>query len=213
MIVPSMSTLELYSEILKDHRIVERKAFYSALGLRRSALKSKQKHVREIVEYKSTRLNNWIITIDCYVMGYESSATVYYLDEHGLNGICVNTGGVSLSHYTPHFLQRYNERFLKDKTMAKLDLLKHFIINNPFEAVAEISDGESIQYKIFSRFNEGIGLGFKEVISDKGNEIVHFKTFITNEMIFDCQRDGFNVLGEYYNETYAELHKVNKRRA
>ena len=151
MIVPSMNSQELYSEIMNDYQLVERKAYYLALGLRRSARKSKHKQVREIVEYKSKQRNNWIITIDCYVNGYDSSTTVYYLDEHGLNGMCVNSVDVSLSHYTPHFLRRYNERFLKDTTLSKLELLKQFIINNPIETIGEVPDGELNQYKVFSR--------------------------------------------------------------
>lgn len=213
MIVPSMNSRELYSEIMNDYSIVERKAHYLALSLRRSALKSKHKQVREIFEYKSKRRNNWIITIDCYLKGYDSSVMVYYLDEHGLNGICVNSGGGSLSHFTPHFIKRYNERYLKETSLSKLELLKHFIINNPWEAIREIPYGESKKYEVFSRFNEGVGLGFKEVIFFGGKEIIHFKTFITNQMIFDCQRNGFTALGDYYDENYEEFHRINKRRA
>ena len=198
---------------MNDYRIVERKTYYLALSLRRSARKSKHKRVREIFEYKSKQGNNWIITMDCFVMGYDSSTTVYFLDEHGLNGICVNSEGVSLSHFTPHFLKRYNERFLKDTNLSKLDLLKNFIINNPFDAIGEVADSESNPYGIFSRFNQGIGLGQKELIDVNGNEIVHFRTFITNDMIFESQRESFNDLGEYYDETYNELHRINKRRA
>lgn len=213
MIVPSMNSQELYSEIMNDYPIVERKAYYLALGLKRSARKSKHKHVREIFEYKSKQRNNWIITIDCYLNGYESSTMVYYLDEHGLNGVRVNSEGVSLSHYTPHFLKRFKERFLKDPSLSKLDLLKHFIFNNPLEAFGEIADGELNQNKVFGRFNEGVGLGHIEAIDDNGSEIIHFKTFISNEMILDFQRDGFNDLGEHYDETYNELQRINKRRA
>lgn len=208
-----MNSQELYNEIMNDHRVVERKAYYLALSLRRAALKSKPKHINKIYEYRSKQRNNWIISIDCYAKGYESSATVYYLDKHGLNGICVNTDGVSLSHYNPHFLERYNERFLKNMSLSKLDLLKLFVANNPFEAIKEIPARELKTYEIFCRFNEGVGLGYKEVFDNGGNEIVHFKTFITNEMILDIQRDGFITLGEYYDETYSEQQKVNKRRA
>ena len=213
MIVPAMNSKELYSEIINDYRIVERKAYYLALSLRRSARKSKHKHVSGIFEYKTKQRNNWIIYIDCFVKGYDSSATVYYLDENGLNGMCVINDGVSLSHYTPHFLKRYNERFLKDTNLSKLDLLNHFIINNPFDTTGEVSDSELNQSKFFSRFKEGVGLGLKEVIGNEGNEISHFKTFISNDMVLDFQRDGFNSLGEYYEETYEELHRINKRRA
>jgi len=213
MIVPSMNSQELYSGIMNDHRIVERKAYYLALGLRRPALKSKHKHVREIFDYQTKQRNNWIIIIDCYKKGYESSTTLYYLDQHGLNGVCVNSDDLTLSHFTPHFLKRYNERFLKDSKLSKLDLLKNFLVQNQLGAIEEFEDSESKKYEFFSRFKEGVGLGFKDVISDEGRAILHFKTFISNEMIFNCQRDGFNLLGEYYNEIYGQLQRINKRRA
>ncbi len=213
MIVPAMNSQELYSEIMNDYRIVNRKAYYLALSLRRAALKSKPKHVREIFDYKSKQRNTWIITIDCYVKGYESSATVFYLDKLGLNGISVNSDTISLSHYTPHFLDRYNERFLKDNKLSKLDLLKQFITQNPVETIGEVTDSESKEVKIFGRFKEGVGLGYKEVFSKSGNEILHFRTFISNDMVMDFQRDGFNELGGWYDETFEELQKVNKRRA
>lgn len=208
-----MNSQELYSEIMNDHRIVERKAYYLALSLRRSALKSKSKHVRAVFEYKSKQRNNWIIIIDCFVKGYDSSATVYYLDAHGLNGISVNSDGLSLSHYTPHFLERYNERFLKNTKLAKLDILKQFITNNPVEAIGEVIESESKQVEIFGRFKEGVGLGYREVLSYLDNEIIHFKTFISNDMVSESQKDGFNTLGNYYDETLEELKNVNKRRA
>jgi len=213
MIVPSMNSQELYSEIMNDHKIVERKAYYLALSLRRPALKSKHKQVREIFDYQTKQRNNWIININCFVKGYESCATVYYLNEHGLNGMCVNSDGVSLTHYTPHFLKRYNERFVKEANLSKLELLKQFIINNQLGSIGEVADCESEQYEVVGRFKEGVGLGFKEVIGDDGQEIIHFKTFISNEMIFDGQREGFNALGEYYDEVFNEIQRINKRRA
>lgn len=213
MIVPAMNSQELYKEIFNDYLIVERKAYYLGLSLRRAAVKSKQKHVREIIHYKSSHHNNWIIIVDRAVASFINYLTVYYRDRHGLNGVSVSSNHLTLTHYTPHFLDRYNERFLKDPKLSKLDLLKQFIANNPVEAVADITDSETKQCEIFGRFRDGVGLGFKEVFSEAGNEIIHFKTFISNEMILDSQRGGFNSLGEYYNEFCVKLQKLNKRRA
>lgn len=213
MIVPSMNSQELYKEIFNDYRIVERKAYYLGLSLRRAAVKSKHKHIREIINYKSSQHNNWIIIVDRAVASFICYSTVYYRDQHGLNGVSVSSNDLTLTHYTPHFLDRYNERFLKGPNLSKLDLLKQFITNNPVEAIAEKTVSETNQYEIFGRFKDGVGLGFKEIFSEAGNEIIHFKTFISNEMILDGQRDGFNSLGEYYNEVCVKLQKINKRRA
>jgi len=69
------------------------------------------------------------------------------------------------------------------------------------------------QYRVFGRFKEGIGLGYKEVFNIIGKEFIHYKTFISNEMIFDGQRDDFNILGKYYNEGCEIFQKHNKKRA
>lgn len=213
MIVPSMNSQELYNEIFSDYKIVERKAYYLGLSLRRAAVKSKHKHVREILNYKSKQHNNWIIIVDRAVASFINYSTVYYRDKHGLNGVSVSSNDLTLTHYTSHFIERYNERFMKAPNLSKLDLLKQFVTKNPVEAIADITDDETMECEIFGRFRDGVGLGFKEVFSEAGNEIIHFKTFISNEMILDGQRGGFNSLGEFYNEACVKLEKINKRRA
>ena len=51
MIVHTMNSKELLKEIFNDYKIVERKANYLGLSLRREAVKSKEKHVHRIFDY------------------------------------------------------------------------------------------------------------------------------------------------------------------
>jgi hypothetical protein len=44
-----------------------------------------------------------------------------------------------LYRFSPHFLIRYNERFLKQENISKLDLLKRFISVNK-AGLAEVDD-------------------------------------------------------------------------
>jgi hypothetical protein len=115
-----------------------------------------------------------------------------------------------LTHFTPHFLDRYNERFLKHEEFSKIDLLKQFLDENPFHAVRYFPQDHS-RNTIFCRFKEGIGLGDEEIISEKGQKIVHFKTYITNEMIHDGQLTDFNLLGLLY-ENYLKGIKGNPQK-
>lgn len=186
---------------------------YLTEGLRREALKSRSKYVQRIYEYRSKQYNNWIIIVDYYVGDPCFTVVVFYVDEFGLNGVRVDTDDRTLTHFPPHFLQRYNERFVIHGSLSKLDLLKRFISNNSLEAIHYKAIAETKQYSIFGRFKEGIGLGYKEVFSDIGKEFIHYKTFISNEMIFDGQRDDFNILGKYYNEGCEIFQKHNKKRA
>lgn len=213
MIVPAMNSKELYKEIHTDLEIVFRKAGYLTSGLRREAVKSKTKYVQRIFDYKSNQYNRWFIVVDYFVKQPSFTVVVYYLDEYGLNGIRVNCNNKSLTHFTSHFLDRYNERFLKQESLSKLELLKRFIPKNPIEVISSVPDSDTINNRIIGRFKEGIGLGFDEVLSEDGKEIHHFKTFISNEMIFESQLDDFNLIGKEYDAFWDETFKNIRRRA
>jgi hypothetical protein len=213
MIVPSMNSEELFNEIFKDLEIVNRKALYLTEGLRREAIKSKTKHVNRIFDYKSTRMNNWFIVAD-YIIGQPGFiVVVYYLDEYGFNGVRVDADNQSLTHFTSHFLERYNERFIKQLNLSKLDLLKRFVKNNSVEVIQVDFDAEAEQYQIFGRVKEGIGLGIKEVFRGRCKEINHYKTFISNEMIHEGQVNDFNLAGDLYISYLGEMGKNVRMRA
>lgn len=138
---------------------------------------------------------------------------VYYIDDCGLNGVRINWNNKSLTHFTSHFLERYNERFLRHENLSKLELLKRFISKNPIDVIRPVPDRDTLNNRIFGRFKEGIGLGFDEVLSEDGKEIHHFKTFVLNEMIFESQLDNFNIIGKEYDAFWDETFKNIRRPA
>lgn len=206
MIVPSMTPEELVKEIMKDYEIVQRKAIYLTDSQRRNAIKSKGKHVRRIFDYKSTNNNTWFIIVDYYKKEPTFVVVVYYLDKHGINGIMVNSDHTSLAHFTPHFLQRYNERFIKDVNFSKVNLLKRFISENRLGCFTEATGN-----KIFTRFKEGIGLGFK--IDAHQFTLFSFKTFISNQMIHEGQHTEFIESGRIIEEYWNDMYKYTKKTA
>jgi hypothetical protein len=167
--------------------------------------------VQRIYEYRSKQYNNWIIIVYYYVGDPCFTVVVFYVDEFGLNGVRVDADNKSLTKFTPHFLERYNERFLKLGILSKLELLKRFVSNNTLEAVKYVSDSETNQVRIFGKFKEGIGLGYKETFSDIRKEIIHYKTFISNEMILGSQVDDFNSTCKLYDSYWNEMPKIIKR--
>lgn len=201
MIVSSMNTCELVREIMLDIPLVDRKADYLSEEHRRTAVKSKDKSYFHIFEYKSKRQNNWLIVIN-YFKGQPSFNTiVYYLNEQGINAISIGDHD-KLYRFSPHFLTRYNERFLKQENISRLDLLKRFITVNKTGA-AEVDD---IHQYIFCRFTEGIGLGNIETI-DYQRRIYHLRTFISNQMVFEDQQQSVKSASEYYDKYTHELKK------
>lgn len=211
MIVPAMNSEELSREIFRDLESVYIKALYLAQGMRREAVKSKSKYVQRIFEYKSRRLNKWLIIIDYYVKQPFFTVVVSYNDDFGLNGIMVESSNQGLIHYTPHFLERYNERFLGGEKMFKLDLLKRFIPNNSMEVIKVLPSEDNNEQRIFARLKEGIGLGFKESVV--GKEFFHFKTFISVDMIQARQIDVFNITSKMYDELWNDWDSKFKKRA
>jgi hypothetical protein len=209
MIVPAMNSEELTVEVFRDLESVNKKALYLAHGMRREAIKSKSKYVHRIFEYRSRRYNQWLIIIDYYVKQPCFTVTVYFNDDFGLNGIMVDSSNRGLIHYTPHFLDRYSERFLRTNKVNRLELLKRFIPNNSIEVIKVLDDSENNDKRIFGRFKEGIGLGFKEAFH--GKDIFHFKTFISFEMIQERQLDVFNMTSKIYDEYWNELGKNTRK--
>lgn len=211
MIVPAMNSEELTKEIFTDLESVTVKAFYLAQGMRREAIKSKSKYVQRIFEFKSRRHNHWLIIIDYYVKQPFSTVVVYYLDYYGLNGIMVDGNNQTLTHFTSHFLDRYNERFLMQPNILKLDLLKRFVTANSLEVIRVVPDSNMNGNRIFGRFKEGIGLGFKEEYREMQKEIFHFKTFISTDMIFESQEEDFFLTDKRYDLYWNEMSKNTRR--
>lgn len=211
MVVPSMNSEELLIEIYKDLEVVNRKAFYLAQGLRRQAIKSRGKYVQRVYDYKSLRQNNWFIIVDYYVKEPLFTVVAYYTNQYGLNGILVDGDNTTMMNFTPHFLDRYNERFLKREDASHLELLKRFVPANPVQTIMSIQKIDSNKKQTFVRFNEGIGLGYKEYFPERGKVMHHFKTYISNEMVLEHQIEGFNKLGDLYDGYWEEMYRRGKK--
>lgn len=194
MIVPSMSSKELTKEIFSDYESVLTKATHLTDGLRREVVKSKSKHVHKIFDYKTKRYNNWKIIVDYPYKHPRHISVVYYPDDQGLHGIRVDGNLSSLTHITPHFLSRYNERFLMVDSGSKIELLVRFLEDNFLEAVKYIETGNPLCRKILSKFKDGVGFGDSEYFPELRKEILHFRTFITDEMLFDDQMKDVTIM-------------------
>ena len=78
--------------------------------------------------------------------------------------------------FTPHFFDRYRERYLKDPTIPKLEVVQRFMLGNSQGALAEIPS-EKYPGSVWSRCDDGLMLCTK--LTD---EIYECKTFISFEM-------------------------------
>ncbi len=208
MIVPSMNSQELANEILNDYKIVIRKAKYLTEELRREAIKSRNKHLKRIFDYKSKQKNDWLIDVD-YNMGDPLIlVAVHFLNEGRLNAVLVLSDGNTLVHYSSHFLERYNERFLKENNFPKLELLKRFLPQNnvtTFDITTYLSDSKDT---VFARFKDGVGLGVFEHL--RNNKIVFLKTYISPEMIKEFQKEGYESITDAFKDHWNEFSKIKR---
>lgn len=201
-----MNTQELTNEIFLDYPMVVRKAMYLTESLRRKAIKSKNKSCHQIFEYKSNRKNNWLVFVDYYVAEPTFQVVVYYLNEFGFNAMRVDADKRTLNHYSSHFLDRFNERFLKQENISKLELLKRFLTKNSVGSIEVAKNCDGYVNRFFGRVREGINLGFVESINYL-HSIIHYKTFISTDMIFESQRGVFDLTGEHYKAYWNEAFK------
>lgn len=91
--------------------------------------------------------------------------------------------------YEVHLFQRYKERFLKDETLDLMTTIHTFFRNN---CTPSIITGEDVGYA--SIINDGVVLSNEKFDFTDTMTIQKYKTFITQEMLFDDQgswsRDG-----------------------
>ncbi len=210
MIVPSMNSEELVVEVYRDLEIVNRKANYLTQGLRRQAIKSKEKYVQRIFDYKSMRHNQWFIVAEHFVKHYRFVRVVYYNNHLGLNGITVDGDNLTMNHFSSHFLDRYNERFLERKGASHLELLRRFVLSNSVHSIRSSQGIRSNEQQIFVKVKEGIGLGYKEFLQG-GFVMFHFKTFISNEMLLNHQIEDYNTLGKLYDGLQEEGYERRRK--
>jgi len=206
MIVQSMSSIELTKEIFSDYESVLKKVTYLIKGLRREVVKSKSKHVHRVFDYKTKKYNDWKIIVDYPYKHPTHMALVYYTDGQGLHGIRVDGIDNSLTHFTPHFLARYNERFAKQTSVSKTELLVRFIDDNFLDVMKYTETRNPLRREIFCRFKDGVGFGDTEYFPEMKKEIIHFRTFITDEMLFKDQLGDVTLMQKGI-QMYMQEHK------
>ena len=206
MIVPSMTSEELVKEIFNDRQIVIRKALHLTEKFRREAIKTRNKNLFRIYEYKSKQKNNWLIVID-YNSGDPLILTAaYYLNNSGLNAIYILSDDETIVHYSAHFLERFNERLMKQDNISKLDILKRFLPQNNIATFDLIPDSGAYKNRVFVRFKDGIGLGISEKLWNK--KIIFLKTYISAEMIKGSQKKEYKSITNAFQEHWNEFYKI-----
>lgn len=212
MIVATMNTQEIANEIARDQNMVFTKGKYLTESIRRKAIKSKDKWAREIFDYISKNHNKWIIISEYQKKIQQFLAVAYYIDQFGFNAIMTHADQVSLTHFTPHFLSRFNERFLKQPNLSKSEVLKIFLEKNSYGFIEYLPATYGMGNGIFIKYEDGIGLGFYEDNKGSIQRIFHLKTFITDDMTKGNQEDYLDRMTTLHKAYSMELYSHQRRR-
>ena len=92
--------------------------------------------------------------------------------------------------YIPHFFDRYRERYLKDPSVPKLDVLHQYMLSNGQGALAEIPS-EKYPGSVWSRCDDGLVL-----CQQIDPNIYECKTFITFDMTYSGERQFVDYTAE-----------------
>lgn len=204
MILPTMNSEELVREIIKDFPAVMQKAKYAMEELRRPAIKSRNKQVRRIRDYKSKNKNNWLIFCDYHVKDPMYYVVVHFIDKWGLQAYLVDENQRLLYHYNGHLLERYNERFLKEPELSKMELLKRYLSANASPLIEVHPETKEYKHPIFGKAEEGVVFGNIEIQGIW--KVFHIRTFISNDMIHEGQQETFDATSELYKQCWEEVY-------
>jgi len=199
MLVPAMTPLEIYKEIVEDGtsvlRTITTKMHIQTLVMKRT---NQFKWV-ETLHLKSQRNNNWSVVINIQPGMKDINFYVKTDDKQGLTAYSVFMMQEipMLIKYNAHFFKRYRERMELEETKPD-QVLKKFFKNNVrlTPAYSEKADDGTMMAVV--SLPDGLGLGrFSE-----SSPITEMKTFIAHSTLNKGQRELVKMLNE--DESYQE---------
>ncbi len=149
---------------------------------------------------KTTSLNHCILMSSLGKKDFKEKGPFYviysyFYKDYGLYAfLFLSQKELNMAVYTPHFFDRYRERFLKDPTMDKMKVIERFFTYNGLSDIVFVKN-EKYQNSFFGRCKDGVVLGTR--YSDK---IIEIKTFLSDDELKDEQID-------WSNHTFESLRK------
>lgn len=141
-------------------------------------------------------------------MGIERNYWLEYMRSDGIHAVRFNhETGRDFTFYTPHFFDRYRERFLEPQfdieDWTKPDVIEDYFKNNVVFNARPMNDPR-YPNSLFVVSEDGIALG-----EDIGKGIWEFRTFITFEMLKGNQVNISEEEGKFL-EIMKKLHESGK---
>ena len=200
MITDSMTNEEIISLLEEDFVFVKHKLeelYPKYLKLAKKYSHRKERVNFKPVSYKSAKGFNYVFR--CYKrdvndkdklkVGCENY--IWYVKERGIYAIreidSASVDGYELIRciYTPHFFDRYRERFLKDLSIPKLEVIEKFMLSND-KYMSKGIPSEKYPNSSWSLCKDGLCL-----CTQINNSLYEGKTFVTFDMAVGGERQEF----------------------
>ncbi len=189
MIVPSMTTEEIYREIMRDFESIKRRGNLEGKILQKEMLRKNLQGETRSICYKTPYRNEWNIV---FQMNAREVKTSFYLKSNDGKGMVaytiqfLHTGTANedrfVVKYSGHFFDRYNERMSLGLTEGS-KVVRYFFKNNFDYDLGQsgiLANGIRSTHFIFKK---GIGIGWQNDVE----KTLHIKTFISNDMLTENQ--------------------------
>lgn len=185
MIIDTMSLEEMQKEVEKDSKRLWDRTHRFVDESRRFFLKTEHFPAYRRLEWESPLTHTkWVICIFALNRSFRKKTGILHYapyQSYGLGAVLLRLwDDLTIENITPHFLSRYNERFLKphEISLSGLELIEFYMSHNP---------GSSFDYdddigRYVSSVNDGLVLG--QYINGK---CLQANTFVSNDMLFESQ--------------------------
>ena len=203
MIVETMTDLELYREVMKDFEEIAN--FYTAVrtnaAYKRRLQWGRPKDGQFVFkkDWKSSRGNTYTSIIKTsgwneFKKGRFLSTTVsFFMRKKAQNALQIvfdRDLNPCIDIFTEHFIDRYNQRFLKQPFLSRKEVFFHFIDRNS-NTVMEEMESSKYDYNVMMASSDGYSFCKNEY-----NGVIVHKTFVSREMLFGSQYETADFLDE-----------------
>ena len=207
MIVPAMTIQEIYKELFEDVKNIEQKLEYCRKKFRRDVLHTSKYPISKCYKCETPKKKNLFVVIFTAIKRSDNNNPIIgihaiYSRPEGKYAATLNRDENLMSIYPPHFFDRYKERIFNNDSMLAEDIIEHYFRNNwGFLAIIPNNDIASV-YRCFEN-DEGVDImattdeGF--CFGERQGNITIVKTIISDDMLFENQKNFLNPLREEYS--------------
>jgi len=210
MIVPAMTIQEIYSQLFSELPIKQDKLDSYKKDFRRKVLKASKFPFSKLYDFTTLKKNQFLFSFTALTRGQAEKpfGSLYgiYTRPEGKYLAEINPELFEMTIYPPHYFKRYRERILKNDDLSNEELIRSFIQSSWGFIAAGVNKQLEAVYQSFEASHQNEVIGFAGATYDgycfgeRQGKINIMKTIISDDMLYDNQRELFTVLRQTFKE-------------